>query len=228
MDDDQESSPTASGRLLSHASGSAIADANRDPFRRALNGGCDAEPPGDRFGLRSRVTGGGPAPSLSDELRPRCAARSANDWPRSRSCAPQSVLPRRAVRASAYHRSVARIVGRRASFKKSLLSRVGQCERVSVAVFRRLPTLVVRSLEVRVAGIGATDLAAVQPGAATVSAGGQVAPGPEGPPNPAVAIAAVQLTPPSRPPSAGRSRLLLAIVSHLQSLCGGRAKGREG
>lgn len=28
-------------------------------------------------------------------------------------------------------------------------------------------------------------------------------------------------------PSAGRFRLLLAMVSHLQSLCGGRAKGRE-
>ncbi len=48
----------------------------------------------------------------------RGVARSARRLAPAVDCAPQSVLPRR-VRASAYHRSVARTVGRRASLKRA-------------------------------------------------------------------------------------------------------------
>jgi hypothetical protein len=47
------------------------------------------------------------------------------DRPRSRSCAPQSVLPCRAVRASAYHRSGARNYWPQGQLENGLLPRVG-------------------------------------------------------------------------------------------------------
>jgi hypothetical protein len=64
------------------------------------------------------------------------AARSENDWPRSRSCAPQSVLPRR-VRASAYHRSGARTVGRRASWRRAYSPESGNASEFASCFARR-------------------------------------------------------------------------------------------
>jgi hypothetical protein len=68
----------------------------------------------------------------------------------------------------------------------------------SATVERRFfPCLVVRSLKVLVARNWTADLAAVQPGATTNSRPGQRAPGFDALPNPAVAIGAVHLAPPS-------------------------------